>query len=80
MIQCVGSRDEDAHPYCSRICCTEALKNALAIKRQCARARRIVVLYRDLRSYGFREQLYRQARQAGVIFLEYSELKKPQVS
>jgi heterodisulfide reductase subunit A-like polyferredoxin len=78
MIQCVGSR-EDAHPYCSRVCCTEALKNALAIKSQAPDAR-IFVAYRDLRSYGFREQLYRQARQAGVIFLEYDELKKPQVA
>jgi heterodisulfide reductase subunit A-like polyferredoxin len=78
MIQCVGSRDE-AHPYCSRVCCTEALKNALAIKRQAPEAR-VVILYRDLRSYGFREHLYRQARQAGVIFLEYSELHKPTVA
>ena len=79
MIQCVGSR-EDAHPYCSRVCCTQALKNALAIKRQAPGAHGSWWLYRDLRSYGFREQLYRQARQAGVIFLEYSELKKPQVT
>jgi heterodisulfide reductase subunit A-like polyferredoxin len=78
MIQCVGSRD-DEHPYCSRICCTQALKNALAIKSQAPGAR-IVVLYRDLRSYGMREHLYRQARQAGVIFLEYSPDDKPVVS
>ena len=77
MVQCVGSREE-AHPYCSRVCCTEALKNALAIKQQAPEAR-IVVLYRDLRSYGFREHLYQQARRAGVIFLEYSEMKKPVV-
>jgi heterodisulfide reductase subunit A len=77
MIQCVGSRDK-AHPYCSRVCCTQAIKNSLAIKEQVPNAR-VVVLYRDLRSYGFREHLYRQARQAGVIFLEYSEKKKPQV-
>jgi heterodisulfide reductase subunit A-like polyferredoxin len=78
MIQCVGSRDEE-HPYCSRVCCTQALKNALALKRELPEAR-VIVLYRDLRSYGFREILYRQARQAGVIFLEYSEDQKPQVS
>ncbi len=78
MIQCVGSRDEE-HPYCSRICCTQALKNALAIKRQAPGAR-IVVLYRDLRSYGMREHLYRQARQAGVIFLQYEAQEKPVVS
>ncbi len=78
MIQCVGSRDEE-HPYCSRICCTQALKNALAIKRQTPGAR-VVVLYRDLRSYGMREHLYRQARQAGVIFLQYEPAAKPVVS
>ncbi len=78
MIQCVGSRDE-SHPYCSRICCTEALKNALEIKRLAPDAR-VVVLYRDLRSYGFREALYRQARQAGVIFLEYDTDNKPNVA
>jgi heterodisulfide reductase subunit A len=78
MIQCVGSREPE-HPYCSRICCTQALKNALAIKRTLPDTR-ITVLYRDLRSYGFREALYRQARQAGVIFLEYGETDKPEVS
>ena len=78
MIQCVGSRDED-HPYCSRICCTQALKNALAIKRR-APGVRLVVLYRDMRSYGLREQLYRQARQMGVIFLEYDRAMKPAVA
>jgi heterodisulfide reductase subunit A-like polyferredoxin len=77
MIQCVGSRNEE-HPYCSRVCCTQALKNALAIKERSPDVN-IVVLYRDLRSYGFREQLYRQAREAGVIFLQYSEIQKPHV-
>ena len=78
MIQCVGSREPE-HPYCSRICCTQALKNALAIKRLAPDAR-VVVLYRDLRSYGFREAIYREARRAGVIFLEYDETKKPDVA
>ena len=78
MIQCIGSRDEE-HPYCSRVCCTQALKNALAIKEHAPDAT-IVVLYRDLRSYGFREQLYRHAREAGVIFLQYSETHKPEVA
>ncbi|MCK4692526.1 MAG: CoB--CoM heterodisulfide reductase iron-sulfur subunit A family protein, partial [Anaerolineales bacterium] len=78
MIQCVGSRDE-VHPYCSRVCCTQAIKNALTIKRVAPDAR-IIVLYRDIRSYGFREELYRQARALGVIFLEYSEANKPNVA
>jgi len=77
MIQCVGSRD-DEHPYCSRICCTEAIKNALEIKKRNPQAQ-VTVLYRDIRSYGFRELAYREAREAGVLFLEYSEKQKPVV-
>jgi heterodisulfide reductase subunit A len=78
MVQCVGSRDEK-HPYCSRVCCTQALTNALALKEKYPKAR-ITVLFRDIRTYGFREHLYRMARQAGVLFLEYSEEKKPVVT
>ncbi len=77
MIQCVGSR-EGEHNYCSRICCTEAVKNALAIKRinpDCD----IYILYRDIRTYGTLERYYRQAREAGVIFVRYEETDKPQV-
>ncbi len=78
MIQCVGSRDAD-HPYCSRICCSQSLKNALEIKRRNSEAR-IYILYRDLRSYGFRERQYGRARQAGVIFLQYDPEQPPDVS
>jgi heterodisulfide reductase subunit A-like polyferredoxin len=77
MIQCVGSR-ESKHPYCSRICCTQAIKNALVIKRNAPESK-VVILYRDIRSYGFREALYREARSAGVVFLEYDSEKKPAV-
>jgi heterodisulfide reductase subunit A len=77
MIQCVGSR-EDAHRYCSRICCTEAIKNALEIKRLSPETE-VIILYRDIRSYGFKEALYQEARQQGVIFLEYDVEQKPQV-
>ncbi len=78
MLQCAGSRDEQ-HPYCSRICCTQALKNALAIKHLAPDAQ-VYVLYRVLRSYGFREHLYQAARRQGVIFLEYAETEKPSVA
>jgi len=78
MIQCVGSRDEE-HPYCSRICCTEATKNALAIKEINPNAR-IYILYRDIRTYGFKEQYYRLARENGVIYLRYDEDDKPEVT
>jgi heterodisulfide reductase subunit A len=78
MIQCVGSRDDD-HPYCSRVCCSQALKNALEIKRRSPQTR-VVIFYRDLRSYGFREGLYREARRAGVVFLKYEAEMPPEVS
>jgi heterodisulfide reductase subunit A-like polyferredoxin len=77
MIQCVGSRD-DQHPYCSRVCCTQAMESALALKQQDPQAT-VVILYRDIRTYGYRELTYRQARAAGVLFLEYSEKDKPVV-
>ena len=78
MIQCVGSRDED-HPYCSRICCSQAIKNALEIKKRDPKAT-VTILFRDIRSYGFRERYYRQARQAGVVFLRYAAEKPPHVT
>ena len=77
MIQCVGSRS-DEHPYCSRVCCTEAVKNALAIK-ECSPETDVTVLYRDIRTFGFKERYYRQAREKGVAFLEYHEEQKPEV-
>ena len=78
MIQCVGSRDDD-HPYCSRICCGKAVKNALHVKELNPKAR-VYVLCRDVRVYGLREQRYREAREKGVVFLKYEEDAKPQVS
>ena len=77
MIQCVGSR-EDAHPYCSRICCTEAIKNALEIKHLSPETE-VTILYRDIRTYGFKETLYQRAREQGVMFLEYDRDDPPQV-
>jgi len=78
MIQCAGSRN-DEHPYCSRICCSMAVKNALAIKQKNPTAN-IYILYRDLRTYGFREKYYRAARDAGIVFIRYNEAKLPAVS
>jgi len=75
MIQCVGSRN-DKHPYCSRVCCSQAIKNALKLREMRPEAR-IFVLYRDLRTYGLREEYYRKAREAGVVFLRYEPERKP---
>jgi len=77
MIQCVGSRD-DARPYCSRVCCTQAIKNALKIKDINPRAN-IYILYRDVRTYGFRERYYREAQEAGITFVPYDERSTPEV-
>jgi heterodisulfide reductase subunit A2 len=78
MIQCVGSRDE-TRPYCSRVCCNQALKNALKLKEMRPKSR-IVILYRDIRSYGLNELHYQKARKAGVLFVRYDpEVAKPQV-
>ncbi len=74
MIQCIGP----AERFCSRICCTVALKNALALKRRKPDAQ-VIVLYKDIRTYGFKERLYTEARRQGVIFVRYDEPHRPQV-
>ncbi|MBE0432636.1 FAD-dependent oxidoreductase [candidate division WOR-3 bacterium] len=78
MIQCVGSRDEK-NPYCNRICCSTAIKNALRLKR-IDPAIEIFIIYRDMRTYGFKEAYYTEARLAGVKFIRYEPDNKPIVS
>lgn len=78
MIQCAGSRTPD-NPNCSRICCQNAVKNALRIKEINPDAR-IFVLYRDMRTYGFQEEYYQKARELGVIFSRYSLDAPPDVA
>jgi heterodisulfide reductase subunit A len=77
MIQCVGSRDGD-RPYCSRVCCSHAVKNALGLKALNPDMD-IYVLYRDMRTYGLREDYYRQAAEQGVVFIRYDEDDRPDV-
>ena len=76
MIQCVEQRD-DERPYCSRVCCTTAVKNALQLRERHPSAR-IMVLYRDMRTYGFREAAYREAREKGVLFVRYEPERPPE--
>ncbi|MDI6815284.1 MAG: FAD-dependent oxidoreductase, partial [Dehalococcoidales bacterium] len=78
MIQCVGSRD-DKRPYCSRICCSQAIKNALKVKETSPNTE-VYILYRDMRTYGFNEEYYQKAREKGVIFIRYEQNQKPEVS
>ena len=76
-IQCVGSRD-DAHPYCSKVCCTHSIKSALELKDRNPDTN-VHILYRDIRTYGEREDLYREARQKGILFFRYDLENRPQV-
>ena len=78
MIQCVEQRSQE-RPYCSRVCCTGAVKNALDLKERYPRAR-IIVLYRDMRTYGFREAAYREAREKGILFVRYEPSQPPQLT
>ncbi len=77
MIQCVGSRN-DENPNCSRICCQNAVKNALLIKKQNPKTQ-VFVLYRDMRTYGLLEDYYTQARNEGVFFVRFDKDHPPQV-
>ena len=77
MIQCVGSRDKD-RPYCSRVCCSQAVKNALKLKAANPDIE-VTVLYRDLMSYGFKEEHYTLAREKGVRFIRYEPDCRPEV-
>ena len=77
IIQCVGSREQD-RMYCSRICCTKAIKNALTLK-QLVPAVNIYIIYRDIRTYGFREKYYSQIRDQGAMFINYTPESKPEV-
>ncbi|HJX36179.1 MAG TPA: 4Fe-4S binding protein, partial [Dehalococcoidales bacterium] len=77
MIQCVGSRDKE-RPYCSRYCCSEAVKNALELKAADP-SRDITIIYRDIRTFAFKEDYYKQAREANVKFISYEEDRKPEV-
>jgi heterodisulfide reductase subunit A-like polyferredoxin len=78
MIQCVESRD-DKNPYCSRVCCSEAIKNAIEIKRLLPRAE-VIVLGRDIRTQGFRELYFQKARENGVLFIRYPDGHDPKVA
>ncbi|MFO7599264.1 MAG: 4Fe-4S binding protein, partial [Candidatus Desulfacyla sp.] len=77
MILCVGSRDRE-RPYCSRVCCAQAVKDALELKT-IQPEMEITVLYRDMRTYGFREDYYREAADRGVVFIRYDPDDGPEV-
>jgi heterodisulfide reductase subunit A len=77
-IQCVGSREPE-RPYCSKVCCTHSIGSALHLK-ELHPDMNITILYRDIRTYGEREYLYRNARLAGVVFIQYAADCKPEIT
>jgi heterodisulfide reductase subunit A len=77
MIQCIGCRNEDRN-YCSRICCSESIKNALKLKEINPKMD-IYILFRDVRTYGYSEDYYREAANKDVKFIRYEPQDKPQV-
>lgn len=77
-IQCVGSRN-DERLYCSRVCCSHSVMNALKLKEMKAEMD-VYILYRDMRTYGFREDYYREASDRGVIFIRYEPEDPPDIN
>jgi heterodisulfide reductase subunit A2 len=78
MVQCIGARTKE-RPNCSRICCGQAIKNALKIK-EVNPDTEVYVLFKDIRSYGFKEDYYRDAAMKGVIFVNYDDERKPELT
>jgi len=77
MVQCAGSRGDDL-AYCSKVCCNHAVKNALTLKGRRPEAQ-VIVLYRDMRTYGLAEEKYREAREKGVVFIPYTVDRFPSI-
>jgi heterodisulfide reductase subunit A len=77
MIQCVGCRNEERN-YCSRVCCSHSVKNALKLKERNPEMN-ITIVYRDMRTYGFKEDYYREASDKDVKFIRYEPDDKPEV-
>jgi heterodisulfide reductase subunit A len=77
MIQCVGCRNEDRN-YCARICCSQSIKNALKLKEINPKMD-IYILFRDMRTYGFKEDYYKEAGDKDVKFIRYEPQDRPRV-
>lgn len=76
-IQCVGSRNQE-RPYCSKSCCTHSIQSAIKLKKE-APSRQIYILYREIRTYGQRERIYNQARELGIVFINYEMHGPPRI-
>jgi len=77
MIQCVGCREGNRN-YCARVCCSQAIKNALELKK-IKPEMEIYILFRDMRTYGFKEDFYLEAAEQDVKFVRWEAAEKPEV-
>jgi heterodisulfide reductase subunit A-like polyferredoxin len=77
-IQCASAGEEEILKYCSRTCCIQSIKNAIQVKKQSPHTQ-VVILYRDIRTYGFYEKYYKEARELGMLFVRYSGGQRPVV-
>ncbi len=77
-LQCVGSRIKE-RPYCSKVCCTHSVRNAISLK-EVHPEMDVFIIYRDIRTYGLREDLYREAREKGILFIRYDDQKEIKVT
>jgi heterodisulfide reductase subunit A len=77
-ILCVGSRIKE-RPYCSEVCCTHSVVSALKLK-EINPDMDVFIVYRDMRTFGLFEDLYREARSKGVLFIRYDESKELKVA
>jgi heterodisulfide reductase subunit A len=67
-IHCVGSRDEHAHPYCSRFCCMYSLKQAHQVRDKTGAE--VYDFYMDMRAFGKAyEEFYERVQEEGVTFI-----------
>jgi len=73
------ARKEEGWPYCSRICCMNAIKNAILIKETSPKTD-VVVMFGDLRVYKEYEDFYRRARDMEVRFIRHIEEARPEIT
>jgi len=68
IIHCVGSRDHNAHPYCSRICCMYSLKQAHLVRDKTGAE--VYEFYMDMRAFGKAyEEFYERVQEEGVCMV-----------
>jgi len=73
------ARKEEGWPYCSRICCMNAIKNGILIKKQTPETD-VVILFTDLRVYKEYEDFYKMARDLEVRFVRHIEELPPEIT